>query len=133
MKRVNIFSALILFLYSSCGNKLKEISSKFGANQNPVRQKLHLVVVDPSYKLIEDASEEGRHFTFVNKHEPDISIPEFLLKSIQPDSSEQNISYEMDYFKNPIGEKYLIISHDYFNKSIDLDNRQTEVFLKAGK
>jgi hypothetical protein len=125
---------------------LKNIKNKFGVDQNAIRQKLNLVAVDPAFKLKEDV---GERYIFVNKHEPDITGPEFLTKIIVLDSSGQSIQSEEDDYKNPIEGKHLIVHHNYFdsstniyleiiseninNKSINLTIKQADSILKSWK
>jgi hypothetical protein len=124
MKRITLIIIYIAILNCSCSNKLKDIRKKFGTEQNNVRQRLHLVSVDPTFELKEDITVENRRYIFVNKKETELTTPNYLRKIILLDTSKQIISFEEDHFMNPIEKKYLIISHDYKTNltTIELQN-----------
>jgi hypothetical protein len=121
MNKAILLVFLLSIFYSSCQDDLKQIEGKFGVGGNDVREKLHLVAVDPTFKVKEDLSVEGRRYIFVNKHEPDITKSEYLVKIILLDSSRQYIISEEDHFKNPIEGKYLVVHHSYIDNSTNID------------
>jgi len=137
-------------LYYSCSDNLKTARKTFGEEKNASRQALHLVSVDPAFKIIEDNSLANRRFIFINKIETELENPDFLRKSILIDKTKQHITIEEDTYKNPNIKKYLIVTHDYLsnfsnielqdineyvsnNASIKIDTRQADSILKSWK
>src|SRR5689334_15617543 len=72
-------------IFVACKQKPSNNSEQFGINQNAARKNLHLVAVDPAFKVKEDFSKEGCILIFVNKREPEIRQPEFLSKTVRLD------------------------------------------------
>jgi hypothetical protein len=79
MKTITGITICIGILNCSCNNKLKHIRKKSGAGQNNVRQKLHLVSIDPIFQLNEDISVENRRFIFINKKKPGL-LPQIIYE-----------------------------------------------------
>jgi hypothetical protein len=115
MKKSIFVLVYITIFNCSCNDNLKGIRKTFGTGQNIARQKYHLVPVTDSFQLNEDDAVEERRFIFVNKKESKLEVPGYLRKIILLDTSKQYISFEEDYFKNPVEKMYLIVRHEYIS------------------
>src|SRR5690348_8293642 len=106
---IRILFIMIVFFLSACENKyVTLVNSRYGQAYNQISLTKGIPKVDNDMSLIEDI--EQKRYVYSNHMRIDsIKKPEHIRKILSLDSA-LNITFEEDYFYNPLQKTYLVFN-----------------------